>query len=115
MFGINIDDTTTTNDTNLPALNIGDPEIGTSIWVDTDRFFFIGRFRGRSKDGEFWILDKVSMVVQMGVVTDIAQKGTAALHEVYPFATAFYAVRYSSITGWREFPHELPDKPITRA
>ena len=103
------------NDADIGPIELDDPKIGESIWVDTDRFFYIGRFRGRSKDGQFWILDRASMVLQMGVVTEASTEGTSSLHEVHPFATPFHAIRYTSVTGWRQFPHELPSKPISRS
>jgi hypothetical protein len=99
----------------IGPLNVGDPNIGDSIWIDTDRFFYIGRYRGRSEDGQFWILDRASMVIQMGIVTKATTEGTSSLNEVHPFATPFYAVRYSTVTGWRVFPHELPSQPISRS
>jgi hypothetical protein len=102
-----------TSDT-LESLDLGDPTIGESIWIYTDRFFYIGRFRGRSKDGEFWVLDRASMVIQMGVVTDAMVDGNKALHEVHPFATPFVAIRYSSVVGWHYYSHPLPEKAITK-
>lgn len=104
-----------TKDDTVQALNVGDPGIGEVIWIDTDRFFYIGRFRGRSEDGNFWVLDRASMIIQMGVVTEASTEGSSALHEVHPFAVPFYAIRYTSVTGWRAYPHELPSKPISRS
>lgn len=97
---------------NVTALEVSDPSIGEAVWVITDRFFYVGRFRGRTKDGEFWILDRASMVIQMGVVTKVNERGDD-LHEVHPFATPFITLRYSSIVSWYLYSHELPDRPIT--